>query len=82
MPDPVRHWFPAKRYGWGWGPPTVWQGWLTLAVFFALIGAGALIFLPRQAIVAYIVYLVVVTLLLIVLCSVKGEKPRWRWGED
>ena len=25
-PDPPRYWFPAKRYGWGWGPPSTWQG--------------------------------------------------------
>jgi hypothetical protein len=31
------YWFPAKRYGWGWGPPRVWQGWVVLAIFFALL---------------------------------------------
>lgn len=20
------YWLPAKRRGWGWGPPTAWQG--------------------------------------------------------
>ncbi len=25
-----KYWFPAKRYGWGWGIPNVWQGWLVL----------------------------------------------------
>jgi hypothetical protein len=29
-----KYWFPAKRYGWGWGIPNVWQGWLVLFVFF------------------------------------------------
>lgn len=23
-------WFPAKRYGWGWGLPVTWQGWVVL----------------------------------------------------
>jgi hypothetical protein len=23
-----KYWFPAKRYGWGWGIPSSWQGWL------------------------------------------------------
>ena len=23
-----KYWFPAKRYGWGWGMPNTWQGWL------------------------------------------------------
>jgi hypothetical protein len=34
-PDP-KYWFPAKRYGWGWGFPVTWQGWLALAVFLGL----------------------------------------------
>jgi hypothetical protein len=21
-------WFPAKKFGWGWGPPVKWQGWM------------------------------------------------------
>jgi hypothetical protein len=39
-------WFPAKRYGWGWGFPTVWQGWAVLAAFFALLAVGGLVVLP------------------------------------
>jgi hypothetical protein len=25
-------WFIAKRYGWGWGLPCAWQGWVVFAV--------------------------------------------------
>lgn len=25
------YWFPAKRYGWGWGLPSSWQGWVVLS---------------------------------------------------
>ena len=32
-----RFWFPAKRYGWGWGPPVCWQGWAVLLGYFALM---------------------------------------------
>jgi hypothetical protein len=36
------YWFPAKRYGWGWGPPLTWQGWVFmiswLVVFFCGVG--------------------------------------------
>jgi hypothetical protein len=35
------YWFRAKRYGWGWGLPAKWQGWLILAVYVALIIFGA-----------------------------------------
>lgn len=33
-------WFPAKRYGWGWGFPITWQGWIVMAAFLALVTSG------------------------------------------
>jgi hypothetical protein len=36
MEEEQKYWFPAKRYGWGWGLPITWQGWLTLVVFILL----------------------------------------------
>jgi len=41
------YWFPAKRYGWGWGFPITWQGWLVLLGFFALVLFGIYLF-PRE----------------------------------
>jgi hypothetical protein len=38
-PDQPRYWFPAKRYGWGWGLPSTWEGWVVLAVYLALLVA-------------------------------------------
>jgi len=26
------YWFRAKRYGWGWGLPITWQGWVVFVV--------------------------------------------------
>jgi hypothetical protein len=77
-----RYWFPAKRYGWGWGPPTVWQGWLVLLAFFGLLALGAVLLPPAKSLVAYLVYVVVLCLALVGACWLKGEPPRWRWGED
>ncbi len=74
------YWFPAKRYGWGWGPPRTWQGWVVLALFLVLVGAGILIFPPEGHTVGFLVYLLVLVVLLIAVCAVKGEPPRWRWG--
>ena len=34
--DRNQYWFPAKRKGWGWGPPTVWQGWAVLSERYGL----------------------------------------------
>lgn len=30
-------WFPAKKYGYGWGLPVKWQGWVA---FIGLLGLG------------------------------------------
>ena len=35
MKDRDQYWFPAKRRGWGWGPPTVWQGWAVLVLLIS-----------------------------------------------
>jgi lipoprotein signal peptidase len=75
------YWFPAKRYGWGWGPPRTWQGWLVLAAFVVLVGLGALVLVPRQESVIFVAYAVVLCGALITICYLKGEPPRWRWGK-
>jgi hypothetical protein len=31
------YWFPAKRFGWGWGPPCAWQGWIALLLWAGLL---------------------------------------------
>jgi drug/metabolite transporter (DMT)-like permease len=76
-----RYWFPAKRYGWGWGPPRTWQGWLVLVAFFALLAVGALVFLPKQQPGSFIIYTAFLVVVLIAVCYLTGEPPRWRWGK-
>jgi hypothetical protein len=76
------YWFPAKRYGWGWGFPITWQGWLVFAAFFALLLIGIYLFLPGQSLTGFLLYVIALTVLLIGVCWVKGEPPRWRWGGD
>jgi hypothetical protein len=75
------YWFPAKRYGWGWGLPRTWQGWVVLAVFFALVGAGVFVFPVADHRVGFFIYNLVLVALLTAVCYAKGEPPRWRWGE-
>ncbi|WP_343727812.1 hypothetical protein [Burkholderia seminalis] len=75
-------WFPAKRYGWGWGLPVAWQGCVVLLLFAAGIIATAWRVPPQRSPLAYAVCIAVWVALLIAVCWLKGEKPRWRWGED
>jgi uncharacterized membrane protein YhaH (DUF805 family) len=82
MPAKAPYWFRAKRYGWGWGLPTSWQGWLVTLCYVALIGLGFALFPPASQTAEFILYVVGLTVLLIAVCWVKGEPPRWRWGDD
>jgi len=75
-----QYWFPAKRYGWGWGVPGTWQGWAVLAVFFAALPAGALLFHPAESPLGFAAWSAVLSLALVLVCYLKGEPPRWRWG--
>ena len=76
------YWFPAKRYGWGWGLPTSWEGWIVLAVYFALLIAGFFIYPPAKAVDHFVAYTAVLSVLLFAVCWLTGEPPRWRWGDD
>jgi len=74
-------WFPAKTYGWGWGPPTCWQGWLVLLSFCLLITLASLVFSPDAHPLAFFASVTLLSGVLIGICWLKGEPPRWRWGK-
>ena len=78
--DEHRYWFPAKRYGWGWGVPTTWQGWVVLLSYLCLIIAGIPFIQASFGSVIYGIYALALTALLIGVCWLKGEPPRWRRG--
>jgi hypothetical protein len=81
-PDGRKIWFPAKRYGWGWGLPCCWQGWMFMLGWLAALIGDAMLFLRpgRQNLAAFIIVEVLLLLVLILVCLLKGEKPGWRWG--
>jgi len=74
-------WFPAKKYGWGWGLPCSWQGWVVLMAYPVLLTAGWLL-IGMQHYGLVIAYGVALAIALFIICLLKGEKPRWRWGKD
>ena len=78
--EPRKYWFPAKRYGWGWGPPTVWQGWAVLLIYFALILGGIPALQSERGALVYVAWVFLITAALILICWLTGERPRWRWG--
>lgn len=80
--DAQRYWFRAKRYGWGWGLPCAWQGWVVLAAFVVLVTLAARFVLPRFGAVAFCITCMLLVLGLVCVTWLTGEAPRWRWGRD
>jgi len=75
------YWFPAKRYGWGWGLPVKWQGWAVLAVFLLLVLPGIYLLPPAQDVFAFAIYIAGLIVAFVAVCYVKGEPPAWHWGD-
>lgn len=74
------YWFPAKRFGWGWGPPRTWQGWVVMVIMIAAQIALAIRYLPWRPLPFAVGTALVVGLFMLV-CWITGEPPRWRWGD-
>lgn len=75
-----RYWFGSKQFGWGWGLPLTWEGWVVFTGYLAGIIALALLAAENQRLLFG--GIIVLSLLLVGICALKGEPPRWRWGRD
>ncbi len=79
-------WFQAKRYGWGWGLPLTWQSWL---IYLGYFGYLTYLFVTTDqqshsasdTLYGVSLQFIIATIILIVICFMTGEKPRWRWGK-
>jgi hypothetical protein len=75
------YWFPAKKYGWGWGAPKSWQGRVVIGVFAGALLLSGFLFQPRKRPLEFAVCVLALTVAILAIAWLKGEKPRWRWGE-
>lgn len=79
-------WFKRKYYGWGWRPSS-WEGWLVLLVYVLALRK---VFIVRDrlshsgsdTIIGITLPVIVLTIILILICYIKGEKPKWQWGKQ
>jgi len=78
--DTKNYWFRAKRYG--WGLPLTWQGWIIFIAYTVLVISSIFIFPPEEKIALFLCWVVGLTIMLLMICWIKGEPPRWRWGKD
>ena len=79
-------WFKAKKYGWGWTPIT-WEGWVTILIFVGAIIWNALRLEKFSAtqydyLITFIPETLFLLALLYIICSKKGERPHWSWGNS
>jgi uncharacterized membrane protein YhaH (DUF805 family) len=75
-------WFGTKKYGYGWGLPTRRQGWFVFLGYFVALIVPSFFLRTPSLVVAYLVYVIFLSVVLIAICMWKGEKPKWRWGDD
>lgn len=82
----MEKWFKAKRYGLGWVPASP-EGWIVLFVYLAL----AIFFFRKvdatshsnsDTLIGFALPFIVLTIILIIICYLKGDKPYWRWGDQ
>ncbi len=75
-------WFPAMKYGVGWGLPITWQGWVVFLSYIALLLLGGLLIGKSPfLIILFIIYVFVLSGILLLICWKKGEKSDVRWGK-
>lgn len=80
--NPHGYWFKNKLYGWGW-TPVKWQGWITILLY--LVSLFIITFFTsanqnEQPSIWFLPALALITAILLTVCVIKGEKPRWQWG--
>ena len=75
------YWFPAKRVGWGWGPPRTWQGWVVTAAYVVAMAVICLRAPPQRDTGLFMLLVTLATAVFILICWLTGEPPAWRWGD-
>ncbi|MGD8922094.1 MAG: hypothetical protein PVH24_02515 [Candidatus Zixiibacteriota bacterium] len=73
------YWFPAKKYGWGWGFPSAWQGWVVLFAYIGSLSVATYVFPPASKTALFVTSTLAISVLLFVACWIKGEPLKWRW---
>ena len=68
-------WFAAKRYGYGWGFPKRWQGWVVFLGYLLAVVVPAFFLTTPGRTVGYLVYVILLSLALVAVCV---ERPDLR----
>lgn len=79
-------WFHAKKYGWGWGLPATWQGWIILLAYLAFIvwdfhRIDEHSHSISDTLRPFVLQVLIASIILCVIAYLTGEKAKWRWGK-
>ncbi len=79
-------WFGARKYGWGWGFPITWQGWLVLIGYLGFIVYDFIRLNNTQhsvsdLLINFVPDIIVATIVLVGIAYFTSGKPRWHWGD-
>ncbi len=82
----AKKWFKKKKYALRWYP-SVWQGWLVLVVYILLIFQNILNVVKTShsfgsSLTRSLVSILVLTVVLVVVCYLTGEKTEWSMGKN
>jgi len=82
--NPKKLWFKRKIFGWGWVPVRA-EGMIVVLIYTISLFAIFLSVDRKSHSVSDTLYgiflpFIAVTVLLILICFWKGERPHWQWG--
>lgn len=82
--NPKGLWFKRKLYGYGW-TPVKWQGWFVVAVYlmflvYFFMKVDRTSHSNSDTLIGFALPFIVTTSILVWICRVKGESPKWQWG--
>lgn len=81
MSQAKKYWFPAREQGWGWGPPSSWQGWVVILAYLGSLLALCRFLPPAGSTASFLIGVGVSTVLLLLICWIKGAPPR-KWSDQ
>ncbi|MGH8371217.1 MAG: hypothetical protein ACRETO_00615 [Gammaproteobacteria bacterium] len=76
-----KYWFRAKQYGWGWSLPISWQGWVVAAAYAASLVLIFRFLPPVANTMLFLCGVLASSAILLLVCVLKGEPTKWRWGK-
>lgn len=71
-------WFKPKSHGYGAGLPIVWQGWVLMAAYVALIAGVSMVFMGKPVILIPLVIFAAIAPFPIYAARTEGGW-KWRW---